>query len=623
MEKIKADLPTSSKKTGSLDERPVTRMKTSAPQSIHKDLTEYQRFEGRTREAMMHVGRETGIEVHFPKLFKTFIESVDLFADTDPANSAMERLKVISVEKMDLSRRIHESTPKEKPPLEVRLKAISEEERTRLKTLRGDLEIASTLLPGIYQKNYCAPVLASLASLQNRSSGTLETLAGAVYDHANPEVARYVRPFLAFTSNLYRSFLEPERLPLSNFPQPNSTLPGLVTFRPKLDLNINNPHFVPFTLPVDEVERLCGSTVAVISLPSCYRNHPVLSWGCVAHEAGGHDVLHSYPGLLQELKQGVRELFYQGSDPHGGRIEGERQFLGLLWQHWTEEAAADVYAVMNLGPAYGIGMTTYLAALSERIRTEYLYSFPGNSRRRDGLAALAVSSRDGDTYVDYHPTKLLSLYVIIGAIDGLRTLSEPRKNQYINAITECINECLKGNEVLTKMGRDIPALQKFVSHYATDGAVRIRGAIRLKSGFWVNIPDNSYCALPLNALQECARDVGYYIATAKLRAFNGYSIQDLETWDDSDEMAADQVARHIMGSADDVSDKGDDAQIFAGAIQALAADPDQYVPINNHLLTALDASFRDDQVWGVPTWHPIADGWKRKNPSNGAHTKRG
>ena len=115
-----------------------------------------------------------------------------------------------------------------------------------------------------------------------------------------------------------------------------------------------------------------------MSIPSAYRNHPVLCWGTIAHEVGGHDILHSYPGLLLEIQRTCRETVYPGgTDPNGQVPTSEEQFKGLLWQYWAEEVAADVCAVLNLGPAYGKGAAVFLAAFNERI-FRWMDSLDGN-----------------------------------------------------------------------------------------------------------------------------------------------------------------------------------------------------------------------------------------------------
>jgi hypothetical protein len=48
--------------------------------------------------------------------------------------------------------------------------------------------------------------------------------------------------------------------------------------------------------------------------------------------------------------------------------------------------------------------------------------------------------------------------------------------------------------------------------------------------------------LPLATMVSAARAVGRFIATAKLAALGGCSIQDIDTWDDADDMAAGDIA---------------------------------------------------------------------------------
>jgi hypothetical protein len=531
------------------------------------------------------------VKVDFQNMFKEFTTSCDLFEDkTVQPIDAIAELKRLG--KKRLEQRLFRASVSEK-------KGEKGDEDTLLEQLGDLLEVAAKQLPGCYRENYVQPLRRHLASVQNLSPGTVETLTAAIYDHLNSGMESELRGFLALISNVYRSFLQPERLPLADFPQPQSSLPALATFRRKLDLNATPPYldFAPFTLPTDEVERICGAKVAVVSLPSCYRKHPVLSWAAVAHEAGGHDVLHAYPGLLPELRQGVRELFYQGPDPHMGKLESREQFLGLLWQHWTEETASDVYAVMNLGPCYGIALAVYFAALSARFRKHY--RLPG-----EDLATLPISSRFDDKYVDYHSTKILSLYAVMGAIQALSAFSENKKSGYLDAIeSQCSHVCLSGNTKLIEIGKEKGLPSLLFEHYDRT-SVRIRGYIRLKAGCWIDM-DNSQYILGIDAMCEHARRVGYYIATAKLRSLNGHSIQDLETWDDADEQVARNVQKNI--NENDLHVLGDDAQLFAGALLALCTNPSKYKPINKKLSNALEQSFWDDDIWGNKLWHPIAN----------------
>jgi len=55
---------------------------------------------------------------------------------------------------------------------------------------------------------------------------------------------------------------------------------------------------------------------------------PVL-YGSLAHETGGHDIIHADDGLLDELRARVRALFHR-----------DQAWLGVLWDYWMDEATS-------------------------------------------------------------------------------------------------------------------------------------------------------------------------------------------------------------------------------------------------------------------------------------------
>src|SRR5262249_12023821 len=110
------------------------------------------------------------------------------------------------------------------------------------------------------------------------------------------------------------------------------TVPPLVTYAPTANQG-------PFTLPADSVQDMIGVPIGVVSLPGGYRLHPLLL-PALAHECGGHDVLHADPGLLRELAAGAVKL------PHLPKG------VGRLWAGWMDEAASDVYGLLNIGPSF-------------------------------------------------------------------------------------------------------------------------------------------------------------------------------------------------------------------------------------------------------------------------------
>jgi hypothetical protein len=418
----------------------------------------------------------------------------------------------------------------------------------------------------------------------------METLAGAVYGHKHPvnQVRDSLKGMLAVMSNIYRSFMIPEFDLHKALPEPKVRIPSLVTFRPRLYLENNPPEFGPFILPAREVHRLCGGQVGVVTIPSNYHDQPALYWAALAHEVGGHDVLHSYDGLVWEIQQKVRRLFYKGEDPSGNHPTSKKQFLGLLWQFWTEEAASDVCAIMNLGPAYAMGVSVYLAALNERIAR-------WKQEKRNKVATpgdhpiLTTSWPPPNSEipdVNSHPTDILKLNVMIGAIEGLRALNPKCKTKYSTEIRELIKTALIN------------------SPQPTD-KIHIKGWIQFKPGRWI-LADDKQLDVKRVEMEEQAREVGYLIATERFEALNGNRLQDLESWSDSDQDLAENNSELMLQekTADSV---GDDAQLVAGAILALFAKPDKrlYQSINSALISALSDSFKSDPTWATENWHPI------------------
>jgi hypothetical protein len=378
----------------------------------------------------------------------------------------------------------------------------------------------------------------------------IETLAGAIYDHGDEEVSAPLHRFLAVVSNFYRSFLSAKRRARADFPL-LSQLPPLAMFQ-------NDGDNGPFTVPADQINSLIGSSVGVVSLPSVYREHPLL-WASLAHETGGHDVVHADEGLLDELKAGVREVFGGGPVGRGGQINLS-QFLGILWAFWMDEAVADVYGVMNIGPTFGHNLVLLFAAIGERLKPT-------------GKPSLRTSSGAGpDRVLDEHPTDILRPHLIIGATESLSGLSQQTRDGYVAELQELA--ALTGGGATT---------------------VELQGIVPTGPG--VGIPINA--SLPLDTMAEAARNVGSFIASGRFQALGDHTIQDLETWDNTDELAATAIAANIAADRR-VDGTGDDAELLAGAALALLANADAYDKVSRRLEEALDLSFATDPIWGVP-----------------------
>ncbi len=220
-------------------------------------------------------------------------------------------------------------------------------------------------LPPSYRNGYAAPLMANIQHALLQTAGQLEPYAAVVYQYAQGSpVAEPLHRFLAVISDLYRSFLDKSKRAGLDLP--------LVTQLPPLALFESASGGIgPYTITSDDVWNLTTSNIGLVSLPSKYQDHPLV-WAVLAHETGGHDVLHADYALLSELKQGVwRELGARPPDVDSAPVITDsapviapEQLSGLVWSHWMDEAASDVYGLLNIGPEFAISLAAYFSALS-------------------------------------------------------------------------------------------------------------------------------------------------------------------------------------------------------------------------------------------------------------------
>jgi hypothetical protein len=419
-------------------------------------------------------------------------------------------------------------------------------------------------LPFNFQREYVAHLVAKLPTVLARG-GDPEPYAAPVYEHATSSAVRpQLNRFLAVISDLYRSFLSKSKRAMINVPI-REQLPPVAFFQ-------NDGGQGPYTIPSDDTFSLFGSTVGIVSLPSTYRDHPLL-WASLAHEVGGHDITHADPGLLDQLSAGERALFGGGPIQPGGEIN-QSQLLGILWSFWIDEAAADVYGVLNIGPEFTLNLTAFFAALGGRARLDAglpLGPFP--------LLRTDTGENPDTKLLDEHPTDLLRLHLAIGVIENLASLSPAIRTERIAEIEQLATLCANGATTVT-----------------------LNGPVRLKD---VGVVPLNQVTFPLGVMQDASRRVGGFIATATPNALAGHSVQDIETWDDADEAAARKIAE-LLGNDESVVEMGDDAQLLSGATLASVTQPDQVDRIIARLNEALDSSFSHDPIWGPPVPQQIA-----------------
>jgi hypothetical protein len=332
-----------------------------------------------------------------------------------------------------------------------------------------------------------------------------------------------------------------------------------VTDTPPLALFQSTSDRGPFTIESDLMKQKFGLSIGVVSLPATYRDHPVL-WAGLSHEVGGHDVVHADDGLVAEMVTKTRALLTPHFAPR--RNLDTATLNALIWSFWMDEAAADVYGILNMGPGFALNLAGFLAAFRARKRGQTEAGEPLVSNDSEMLP---------NGQMDEHPIDLLRFYVAAGAVEGLNGLSAVRRSEYVS---------------------DIEAVAKLVAGGATE--IGLRG--RIEIGHANSMPVHT--TMKLSDAADGARKVGKMLVTETFQALNGHCIQDIETWDDTDEDIAQEIVGRVLSQQSIVA-HGDDAQLLAGATLALLQRPELYDSATSLLNAALDDSFDRDPIWGA------------------------
>lgn len=456
-------------------------------------------------------------------------------------------------------------------------------------------------LPLVYRQNFYDPLNAALPSFMNRlqqqvrsreqtraqAAVTLEKFYAAIYQHGT-RVTRIdgraeLTRLLAVVSNLFRSFV--------NRNKRDSLGITLATETPPVAYFQSIPEQGPHTIPSDRMRDTFGTSIGIVSLPATYRDHPIV-WASLTHEVCGHDVVHADPDLVPELIAAVRSMFAKHFAPR--KKLDTATLNALIWSHWMDEAVADVYGVLNMGPIFPINVGAFLGALRARVSVEILGQ-PKPKQPVLSTDATPNDPRNGDNRMDEHPVDILRLYLASGVISSMTRLGAATRADYVKSVEE-------------------------VARASTGGAssVSLEGLVEISQDEWMMIKTT----MPLPVAAKAARQVGKLIATKKLKALNNHSIQDIETWDDADEASAQGVAHQILNNQSIVG-RGDDAQLLAGATLALLKRPDRYDETRSLLNDALDDSYRRDPIWGsLAVDHMFAASTFYRSPATPGRTSR-
>lgn len=418
-----------------------------------------------------------------------------------------------------------------------------------LSELKSAIDSGKSNLPDRYEPAYVNPLLSYLPKLATSSHSTsvTEELVGAVSQHAvDSPVRTQLRQFLVVVHDLYASFLSEEKLNRADLSL-TETIAPLASFMHKGSGG-------PSTLVMKTLNKAFGAKVAVVSLPSVYRDHPVM-WAGLAHEVGGHDILFAIPDLVPELVSVILDHF--GSNQLASGVQPTpTQKTGLLWAYWINETASDCYGMLNIGPSFQFVQTAYFSCL--------ISNSPGNRITIPHVRTYSI--QNSKKILDPHPTDILRIAVGQGVVANLTKLKSETKESYCAQLAEIID---------------------IASAEAT--TISLHGTAKVGDAqYSFSAANGEPCKYPIDEMMTHAREVGKLIVTSKLKALNGKSIQDIETWDDTDESIAQAVAQSTISNTK-LQEGVDAAHLLAGAGIAAFENPEKYVNINQILASNLSA----------------------------------
>ena len=167
-----------------------------------------------------------------------------------------------------------------------------------LESMRSAVQANQVYLPTVYQQGYCKPLNDVLSELKtNPAPVMMQVGIDAVAQHApDSPVLPELKRLLIVIADLYNTFVDAVSRAQVNISL-SERLPPLASF-------MSSATSGPFTITSDTVRQFMASDVAVVSLPSAFRDHPLI-WSSLSHETGGHDVIHADKGLLSEMQISV------------------------------------------------------------------------------------------------------------------------------------------------------------------------------------------------------------------------------------------------------------------------------------------------------------------------------
>jgi hypothetical protein len=235
---------------------------------------------------------------------------------------------------------------------------------TNYSQLRGRLEASRNNLPPLYRERFFQPYLNKLDQIGEQGFNSI-LIAGSDQSRLMLDIAQAILQngegynwvstdaFEEVVSDLYDGFLSAEdRRGIE--PPDKDIIPPIVKW--------GDPSSWIYTWPVDG-ETIEGFDVkaAIVNLPTSHARSALLGWSAIGHETAGHDIIHAYKGLRQELSRAVQDALNKEKLKNG---------LPDYWSTRLDETTSDVLGILNMGPMPGLGVMGYFRALNDVRRRE-------------------------------------------------------------------------------------------------------------------------------------------------------------------------------------------------------------------------------------------------------------
>lgn len=343
------------------------------------------------------------------------------------------------------------------------------------------LRAAQPRVPLLFHAPMCQPFLQLMDKIgpdgyadvkKRRDGGLMADLTHCMLQRGNGYLELETLGFEELVSDLYDGFLSAED-------RNGIKMPDRVITPPMVKWG--NPDSGPYTWPFDATHTY-GVSCPVVNMPPSNAMKGLMAWSTIGHETCGHDILHANEGLQGEMTMRLRTSLSQLKSKNAV----------LLTEYWTEridETASDVFGILNMGPAAGLGLIAFLRGLR---------------------AAFGSGPHLLDQAIpeDEHPADILRGYLAAELIGRLKfkeagkwaasTLAETRK------------------DLRTKPGH-----------------IQIEGV-------WI----------PETEIMNSLKVVVHELAQAPSAILNGFAPQDIQNWRDSDEDIVLRLRKAYQGSFD-------------------------------------------------------------------------